>query len=491
MSANFEYFFLLPEIFWIFSVISVLLLSTSWLQDFRLNLTGCLTWLFFYLSILLLILVYQLSDTAYSIFNFQYTFDSFVYQFKILFLIFFLLIVALLHNYFFYERLFFVEFFFLIGIFVISAFLLMAANDFMLFYFAVELQALILYTLAASKRYTVFSTESGLKYFVLGALSSGLLLYGISFLYGFLGTTNFFDVRVFLSSFGDGVFFYGALFAVIFILVGLLFKLAAVPFHVWAPDVYEGSPTVVVLLFATLPKLSIFVFLVKLFVVSFQFFGIIWYITFLIIGVLSTLVGTISALAQFTIKRLYAYSAILNVGYLLVALSYGTYASFTVVLSYLPVYFLTTYLLFSLILMLRHMLSGRKIKFLTDYRLYLTYDFTLAFGLALLFFSFAGIPPLAGFFIKFFLFKVIFVSDFIRSLVFFFTLLLSVVSAFYYIRVVRFTFFDTIRRPVFFLHVNFIYTFLFINGLFMLIFFVVAQPIFYLFTSSVVGLLFL
>jgi NADH-quinone oxidoreductase subunit N len=394
-------------------------------------------------------------------------------------------------EYFVFERLFFIEYYFLIGILAFAGFFLISANDFIIFYFAIELQALVLYTLAALKRYNVFSAESGLKYFILGAFSSGLLLFGVSFFYGFLGITSFYDIKFLLLKWLDGDFNYAFTMSLVFIFSALLFKLAAAPFHIWIPDVYEGAPTAIVLIFALLPKLVIFGFLVRFYILTMQGVGALWYLVFFFSGLLSVLWGTFAALDQVNIKRLYAYSAVVNVGYLLSAFAYGTVDGFVVSINYLVTYLTTTFLVFLVILLFRKVEGAQKIKFFADYQAYLSYNPTTALLVAFVFFSLAGIPPLAGFFIKFFLLRTLFVYEFLSGPTVYIVLITTVVSAFYYIRIVRFAFFNSKRIPTFFINISWAHSFLFVLVNFFLIFFLSIQPFTMLLFSNLITDLFL
>lgn len=262
-----DFFFLIPELYLVFTAVTLLLLGTTLTTSSRLVLLPNFGYLTFWGFLLFGILCLEIPEYEYCLFYYQYVFTYFEFCARLLFLLLLLLILPLSINYFFAERIFFIEYFFLLSLFCVSSFILMAANDFIIFYFAIELQALILYTFAALKRYTVFSTESALKYFVLGALSSGFLLFGISLFYGFFGTFNFYDIKFLCLKWLGVKYFYTITTPIVFIFVGFLFKLAAAPFHIWVPDVYEGAPTVIVLFFATLPKLVMLVFLMKLFLV--------------------------------------------------------------------------------------------------------------------------------------------------------------------------------------------------------------------------------
>jgi len=483
--------FLLPEIYWVSGIIGLLLFSTTLINNFRKILIVKLGYFYLYLIALFGFLISCVPATEFSLLNYQYSHDLFTFSFKILFLCFLSFCVYTSLEYFFLEKVFFVEYYFLVGLFCISSFFLVSANDFMLFYLSIELQALILYTLAALKRYNVFSAESGLKYFVLGAFSSGLLLFGISLFYGFLGIFTFYDIKFIFLKWLNINFIYGIGMAVIFIFSALLFKLAAAPFHIWVPDVYEGAPTITVLLFASLPKLAVFAFLIRFYIVFLHELVSMWYTIFFFAGLLSVLWGTFGALNQLNIKRLYAYSAIVNVGYLLTALSYGTLESLVVTINYLIVYLLSTLSFFLVILLFREVNGLCKIKFIGEYGIYLTYSSLAAILFSIIFFSMAGVPPLAGFFIKFFLFKGVFAADFLLNPAVFIILVASVVSTLYYIRVVRFIFFDSKSVPVMLLSLKAGSCFLLVFSLIVVVLFVLFQPLLLACITNVIELAFL
>lgn len=457
-----DLYFLLPELFWVLVGVSLLLFSTLLTTRLRLVLMPRLGYIFICFVLYFAVLYVSLPTIEYAVLDYQYVSDQFAFSFKLVFLFLLILCVYSSIDYYFLERVFFVEYYFLIIFFCVSSFLLISSNDFTLFYLAIELQSLVLYTLAALKRYNVFSTESGLKYFVLGAFSSGLLLFSISLFYGFYGFLNFYEAKfVFLGWFVLSTHYAIAL-AIIFLLSALMFKLAAAPFHIWIPDVYEGAPSAVVLLFSILPKLAVLAFIVKLFAGFLYEYSAVWYSVLFFAGIFSVIVGTFGALNQINIKRLYAYSAIVNIGYLITAASYGTLESFTVLFNYLCLYFFSTIAIFLVLMLFRNLPGLKKIKYLLEYSAFATYSSLLAIFIALIFFSLAGVPPLAGFFIKFFLFKVIFVADFLANPGFFIILIMSVISSFYYIRVVRFLFFTNTRKPVLFAKLNYFVVFVFV-----------------------------
>ena len=481
---------LLPELHWVCVMIAMLLFSTSLSSSTQTLLIARLGYIYLFFIACFIFLYLQLPSSEFTLFNYQYASDTLIFIVKLVFLALLAAVLYVSFQYFMVEKIFFVEYYFLIGLFCVSAFLLMAANDLVVFYLAIELQSLVLYTLAAIKRFNVFSTEAGLKYFVLGALSSGFLLFGISLFYGFSGTLNFFDIKFLLLSWVSTQTYFATSVGLVFFLSAILFKLAAAPFHVWTPDVYEGAPSPVVLIFATLPKLALFIFSMRLFTAFLYEYFSVWYSIFFFAGLLSVLLGTFAALNQLSIKRLYAYSAIVNVGYLVTALSYGTLSSFSATLNYLLIYLISTFSIFLVLLLFRTVFGLKKLKYLLDFKYFATYSSVFAIFFGLVFFSLAGVPPLAGFFIKFFLFKTIFVSDFMLNPAVFIILITSVISAFYYIRVIRFVFFDTKRAPSLFLPLNKATSLVFVLVVLFMLFFIFFQQLFLVSINVVLGTMF-
>jgi NADH:ubiquinone oxidoreductase subunit 2 (chain N) len=476
---------LLPEFFLVFFIVSFLLVGTFLTSNFRLILLDRFSYVFLFFLVLLGLTYYCLPETDFLLLNFQFISDSLslFMKFFTIGLLFFIVYTTV--NYLFFEKVFFIEYYFFVGLLLITAFFLISTVDFFLFYLVIELQALILYTMAAIKRYNVFSAESGLKYFVLGAFSSGLLLYGISLLYGFLGFLNFYDIKFVFFNWLDTSSFFGIHLALIFILSSLMFKLSMAPFHIWVPDVYDGAPTSSVFFFVTLPKLAIFIFLFRLYTYLLIEFSELWYTLLFFSGLLSVLWGTFAALNQFSIKRLYAYSSIVNIGYLAMALSYGTSENLVVVFYYLVVYIILSALLFSFIIGVGNLRGFETGKSLFDYKTLFSYNFFFSIFFALIFFSFAGIPPLSGFFIKFFLFKVMFLGDFLLNPAFFVIFFVSTISAFYYIRVVRFIYFSGNKRfPDFFVVLSpfLVFTIIFSITTFVILFFLFSELFFIKFT---------
>ena len=313
---------------------------------------------------------------------------------------------------------------------------MISAHDLIALYIGLELQSLSLYVLAAIKRDSVRSTEAGIKYFVLGAMSSGLLLYGASLVYGMTGQTNFDGIAAALEGGADT----GLIFGLVFLLAGLAFKVSAVPFHMWTPDVYQGAPTPVTAFFAAAPKLAAMALLVR--VVSQPFADVAdeWQqvITFIAIG--SMVLGAFAAIGQNNIKRLMAYSAIGHVGFILVGLAAGTEAGVQGVIIYLMIYLATILGTFACILAMRT--SDGMVENISDLAGISKTNPVMAVILAALMFSLAGVPPLAGFFAKFYVFSAAIEAGLYPLAVI--GVLASVVGAFYYLRVVKIMYFDDV-----------------------------------------------
>lgn len=313
--------------------------------------------------------------------------------------------------------------------------IMVSASDFMTLYLGLELNSLAAYVLASILRQDQRSAEAGLKYFVLGALASGILLYGMSLLYGFTGGTDFATVRAAL----DGDLSTGQLFGIIFVLSGLAFKIAAVPFHMWTPDVYEGAPTPVTAFFATAPKVAAVALTAR---VVFEVFGgqtAAWQQIVMFAALASIVFGALGAIGQENLKRLLAYSSINNIGFILLGLAVGTAAGASAMLVYLFIYVAMSLGSFVALLMLRDD-EGNLFETFADIRGLAVTRPAIAWALLLLMFSLAGIPPLLGFYSKF----VVFQATVEAGLVAFAAIAIaaSVIGAFYYIKFVKVMFFD-------------------------------------------------
>ena len=314
--------------------------------------------------------------------------------------------------------------------------MMVSANDFLSLYLGLELQSLSLYVLAAYHRDNLKATEAGLKYFVLGALASGLLLYGVSLIYGFAGTTSFDGLAKVFH--GGHVPHLGVVAGLVFIMAGLCFKISAVPFHMWAPDVYEGAPTPVTAFFAVAPKIAALCLLVRVLEGPFADLVLQWRQVVSFVAILSMFVGAFAAIVQNNIKRLMAYSSIGHVGFVLVGLAAGTDLGIQGVLIYLSIYLFMNVGTFAVILSMRQ--KGRLVEGVDDLAGLSKTHPMMAFVLAVLMFSMAGIPPLAGFWGKFYVFMAAIQAELYTLSIL--GVLTSVVSAFYYLRIVKVMYFD-------------------------------------------------
>ena len=324
--------------------------------------------------------------------------------------------------------------------------LMISAGDLLSLYLGLELQSLSLYVVAAFRRDDLRSSEAGLKYFVLGALSSGMLLYGCSLIYGFGGTTSFDGLGKILSAETSPPI--GVIVGLVFLTAGLAFKVSAVPFHMWTPDVYEGAPTPVTAFFATAPKVAALALFVRVLVGPFGDLVDQWQQIIVFISIASMVLGALAAIAQRNIKRLMAYSSIGHVGYALVGLAAGTEEGIRGVGIYLAIYVFMNVGTFACILSMRQ--DGRLVEGIEDLKGLSKTDPLTAAALAIFMFSMAGIPPLAGFFGKLFVFMAAIEAELYALAII--GVLASVVGAFYYMRIVKFMYFDepeeSFDRPV-------------------------------------------
>jgi NADH-quinone oxidoreductase subunit N len=323
----------------------------------------------------------------------------------------------------------------LIVIATLGMMLMISANDVIALYLGLELQSLALFVIAAFNRDSVRSTEAGLKYFVLSALASGLLLYGISLVYGFTGHTAFAGIAATLAGGSAPV---GVVFGIVFIIAGIAFKVSAVPFHMWTPDVYEGAPTPVTAFFATAPKAAAMAMFVRAVAGAFAPALVDWQQVLTFVSIASMILGAFAAIGQPNIKRMMAYSSIGHMGFALVGLAAGTQAGVEGVILYMAIYVAMTLGAFAVIVAMRR--QGVIVETIGDLAGFSRTHPLAAFIFAMLLFSLAGIPPLAGFFAKFYVFLAAIEAHLYALSVI--GVLSSVVGAYYYLRVVKIMYFD-------------------------------------------------
>ena len=384
--------------------------------------------------VLILAVVINLdSNIEISLFNNSYSVDNLSRFMKILLILSGIFVMLSSTKYIQINKINKIEYPILILCSILGMMVMISSNDLIVFYIGLELQSLALYVLASFNRDNILSTESGLKYFVLSALSSGLLLYGCSLIYGFSETTNFFEI---LKNTKDAQ--YGLTFGIVFILVGLAFKISAVPFHMWAPDVYQGSPTSVTLFFALLPKIAALTVFIRFLYIP--FFELIdqWQMIIIFLSIASMIFGAVAAIGQKNLKRLIAYSSISHMGYALAGLSTGTVQGAHSSITYMTIYLVMNLAFFSCLFMLKR--NEKYFESIEDLSGLSKNHPLLSLALLAVLFSLAGIPPLAGFFAKFYVFMaVIEQSMYFLAIV---GLLSTVIAAFYYLRLIKIIYFD-------------------------------------------------
>ena len=374
-----------------------------------------------------------LSNEEILLFNDSVIIDYLSSLMKIITLLAAFLVLAISSSYLRTLKIFKIEYPILILSSVLGMMVMISSNDLIVFYMGLELQSLALYVLATFNRDQLKSSEAGLKYFVLSALSSGLLLYGCSLIYGFTGSTNFNIIANQLNSNE-----YTLTFGIVFILVGLAFKISAVPFHMWAPDVYEGSPTSVTLFFTMVPKIAALTVFIRFLYVPFLNLIDQWQMILIFLSIASMLFGAIAAIGQTNLKRLIAYSSIGHIGYALAGLAAGTNDGIQSSIIYITIYILMNLGLFSCLLMMKR--NNEYYEDIEDLSGLSKNHPMLSLSLLVILFSLAGIPPLAGFFAKFYIFKsVIEQSMYFLAIV---GLLSTVIAAFYYLRIIKIIYFD-------------------------------------------------
>ena len=422
---------LLPEIFLTLSIFSTLMIGVFIKQSFNLifNLSSAI--ILFTIAIIL-----NSSNETEKIFLDSFTRDSFSNFFKILILIASLFVLNTSKVFIIDNKIKKFEYPIIILLSILGMFFMVSSNDIILFYLGLELQSLSLYILASIDRDNLRSSESGIKYFVLSALSSGLLLYGCSLLYGFTGSTNFDLIADQLIK--DNT---GAVFAMVFVLVGLAFKVSAVPFHMWTPDVYEGAPTSITSYFAVVPKVAGLAVLIKFMFIPFSNILSEWQLIIIFISIASMILGAVAAIVQKNIKRLLAYSSIGHVGYALAGVATGVISGYESSIIYISIYVVMNVGAFSCLYLLKK--DGEYRENISDLSGLSKKQPLLAISFLVILFSLAGIPPLAGFFAKFYVFTAVIEQKMYALAII--GLLTTVISAFYYLRIIKIIYFDDSR----------------------------------------------
>lgn len=437
---------IIPEFFLLISIllliIFILVFSTSKVYNYPL-IIELTTYLSIFLLFFTFILYFNNINSTNLIFNNSLNITFGITNLKLIIIFFticsFLISIDFLKK----EKINDFEYVILLLFVVFGILLLISANDFLMVYLSIELQSLSLYVLVTFKKNTIFSTESGLKYFILGSLASILLLFGFSILYFIFGSLNFQEL-ILLNLFYEDSFkifyYYLNIFAIFLILSGLFFKLTVVPFHLWAPDVYEGAPTSITVFMSIVPKISFLFLLIK---ILFSIFNIVFnivYIFIIFLSILSILIGSFLSIKQKKFKRLFSYASIVHIGFLILAISTGTLLGIQVFFIYLFLYLIMSLCIWTIFISLRvkqkNILCFYTINFNSLF--YINPVISLIFTLSLL--SMAGIPPLSGFWTKYLVFLSLIDSEYLFVSII--AIFLSAFSVFYYLNIVKNIYFN-------------------------------------------------
>ena len=425
--------FILPELFLSLTVMFLLMAGVFVKKSYKLiNLLTLLSLVF------AIILVLSQPSEIFKVFNESYTIDKLSIYMKVLTLLFCFIVLVSSKDYIKVNNIDKIEYPILILTSTLGMMIMISSYDLIVFYLGLELQSLCLYILASFKKDDEKSTESGLKYFVLSALASGLLLYGSSLIYGFTGSTNFEIISENLDQYNSG-----AVFGIVFIIVGLAFKISAVPFHMWTPDVYEGSPTSVTSFFAIVPKIAALTVFIRFMYVPFLNAVDQWQSIIIFLSIASMILGAVAAIGQKNIKRLLAYSSIGHMGYALAGLATATNSGVQSSIIYLIIYLVMNVAIFCCVFMMRR--ENIYYENIDDLSGMSKNHPLLSLSFLIILFSLAGIPPLAGFFAKFYIFMAVIESKMYMLAVI--GLITTVVSAFYYLQIIKIIYFDEPKKP--------------------------------------------
>jgi len=424
---------ILPEIFLSLSIFVTLLMGVFFKNNY--NLVTNITYII--IISLLLIILNSFNETG-NLFSNSFVSNSFTNFFKILILLGTLFVMFITQDFIKEMKINYFEYPLLLLFSVLGMFFMISSNDLMSFYLGLELQSLALYILASIDRDNSKSNEAGIKYFVLSALSSGLLLYGCSLLYGFTGSTNFEEINLKMDFENTG-----AVFAMVFILVGLAFKVSAVPFHMWTPDVYQGSPSSVTSFFAVVPKVAGVAILIRFVHIPFEQLIDQWKNILVFMALASMILGAVAAIGQTNIKRLIAYSSIGHIGFVLAGISTGTISGYSSSIAYISIYVIMNLGVFGCIFLMKK--DGKYCEDIKNLAGTSKQNPLLSISFLIIMFSLAGIPPLGGFFAKFYVFMSVIESGMYTLAII--GLLSTVISAFYYLRIIKIIYFDEIKNP--------------------------------------------
>lgn len=429
-------FLLIPEIYLLISVLLLIWISVSYTNN---NITigkllgiqvGIISLSIIFLSF---IMYYNINNINYFLFSnnlFSSNLDK-LFLYLVLFGIFNIILLSI--NYIKINSLNVYELFIILLLILLGFITLLYSNDFLSLYMGIELQSLGLYILATLKQNSIYATEAGLKYFILGALASCLLILGISIIYSFTGLFIFNELNLFLYNINE--FYYIIFIGFLLVLISFLFKIGSVPFHIWLPDVYEGVATIITAFFALVPKIVIFNLIIKIIFIIKNYVQLEINNILVISSILSIIIGSIGAIYQVTLKRLLSYSAIGHTGFLLLSNSIFNIEGFISFIFYIIIYIIITLNIFSIILQIQQKNSGTSIKYINNLINVYKNNIILGTSFILVLFALAGIPPLSGFFSKLYLFIALLIKG--NLFIAFVVILLSVIGSVYYLKIIR------------------------------------------------------
>ena len=428
---NLLYFLFFPEIFLTFGILVTLLISVFLKESYKFSLFSSN-----FLIIIVSFMVFMSSENTYLNFNSFFENNFFIKIFKILILIGSLICLSISENYLKDNNLEIFEIPILILFSILGMMIMVSSNNLISIYLGLELQSLSLYILATINKNSLKSSEAGLKYFVLGSLSSGILLYGCSLIYGFTGNLNYEIIFNLLKNHSN--LSIGLIFGLVFVITGLLFKVSAVPFHMWTPDVYEGSPTSFTAFFSIVSKVAAIGLLIRFLMIPFNDFVLDWQQIIIFVSIASMIVGSLAAIKQTNFKRLLAYSSIGHMGYLLIGLATGSQEGIQAIIIYLIFYIFMNSTLFAILLSIKN--KEQYIESIDNFSGLNKKNPIISIIITIMMFSMAGIPPFAGFFGKFYIFLSALNSDLYFLAII--GVISSVIAAFYYLKIIKTIYFN-------------------------------------------------
>nr|YP_009167048.1 NADH dehydrogenase subunit 2 [Pythium insidiosum]BAS30609.1 NADH dehydrogenase subunit 2 [Pythium insidiosum] len=446
---NFE--FLVPE-FFLTTILLILLLFGVFYKKNQNNekilIIKNLNTIIIYLLLIILLLIYNIDNTSATVMNGILIINNFTQYIKAILVITTIICFLIQKKYLIQQKINSFEINILLLISLLGLMVLISSNHFITVYLAIELQSLSFYILTASQKKSVLSVEAALKYFILGSIASGFILFGSSIIYVMLGSLNFSNIFLILSNinyFENIDLLIGILYGFIFIIIGVFFKIGVAPFHFWLPDVYEGAPNNITAFFAIVPKIAFIGLLIRFFFDTFYHISFFFESFFLIASFLSMLIGSLSALQQKKIKRLLAYSSISHVGFILIGFTSNLLNNIPYILLYVIIYIIMSVNLWTSYISLN--INHKPVKYLTDLSSLYNINGLLSIIIILNVFSLAGIPPLAGFFSKFFIFFSGIKNEYFNLI--FFAVIISIISSFYYLKIIKIVYFEKIIKKLF------------------------------------------